>query len=187
MISVGLDLGNSKISCIVCDINSKSQVKLLTFVTRPTNSIKKNVITDISKVKNDIKEIISQVSKESQTEIASVRLNVPVVNSLTNYFHSEIFVSNEKISNLHLKKSVNKSEILDSIDNYKVIHRSVINYELDKQSNIIDPRGMYGDNLKVYFYKLAIRENYIKTINTIFEQLNIHIENFIPSPLSSAA
>jgi len=186
MISVGLDLGNSKISCIVCDINSKNQIKLLTFVSRPTNSIKKNVITDISKVKNDINEIISQVAKESQTEIVSVRLNVPVVNSLTSYFHSEIIISNEKISDLHLKKSVNKSGILDPIDNYKVIHRSIIDYELDKQKNIIDPRGMYGDNLKVYYYKLAIRENYIKTINTIFEQLNIHIENFIPSPLSSA-
>ena len=186
MISVGLDLGNSKISCIVCDINSKNQVKFLTFVTRPTNSIKKSVITDISKIKTDIKEIILQVAKESQTEIASVRLNVPVVNSLTSYSHSEILVSNEKISDLHLKKSVNKSEILDPIDNYKVIHQSIINFELDKQSHIIDPRGMYGDNLKVYFYKLAIRENYIKTINNIFEQLNIQIENFIPSPLSSA-
>ena len=186
MISVGLDLGNSKISCIVCDINSKNQVKLLTFVTKPTNSIKKSVITDISKIKTDIKEIILQVAKESQTEIASVRLNVPVVNSLTSYSHSEILVSNEKISDLHLKKSINKSEILDPIDNYKVIHQSIINFELDKQSHIIDPRGMYGDNLKVYFYKLAIRENYIKTINNIFGQLNIQIENFIPSPLSSA-
>ena len=113
MISVGLDLGNSKISCIVCDINSKDQIKLLTFITRPTNSIKKSVITDISKVKKDITEIISHVARESQTEIASIRLNVPVVNSLNSYSHSEILVSNEKISDLHLKKSINKSEILD--------------------------------------------------------------------------
>ena len=45
---------------------------------------------------------------------------------------------------------------------------------------------MFGDNLKVHFFKLAVRENYIKTINTIFEQLDIHIEKFIPTPLSSA-
>ena len=104
MINVGLDLGNSKISCIVCDINAKNQIKPLSFVTRPTQGIQKNVIVDISKTKNDIKEIISQVAKESQTEIVSIRLCVPVVNSLTNYYNSEIFVSNEKISDLHLKK-----------------------------------------------------------------------------------
>ena len=186
MISVGLDIGNSKISCIVCDISTKAKIKTLSFVARPTNNIKKSVITDISKVKNEIRDIISQVSKESQTEIANIRINVPLVNSLTSYFDSEISVSDEKISDFHLKKSANESEILDPIDKYVVIHRSVLNYELDQQNNILDPRGMYGENLKVYFYKLAVRENYIKTIKTIFEQLNIHIEDFVPSPLSSA-
>ena len=186
MISVGLDIGNSKISCIVCDISTKAKIKTLSFVTRPTNNIKKSVITDISKVKNEIRDIISQVSKESQTEIANIRLNVPLVNSLTSYIDSEISVSAEEISDFHLKKSANESEILDPIDKYVVIHRSVINYELDQQNNILDPRGMYGESLKVYFYKLAVRENYIKTIKTIFEQLNIHIEDFVPSPLSSA-
>ena len=68
-------------------------VLILSFVTRPTNNIKKSVITDISKLKNEIRDIISQVSKESQTEIANIRLNVPLVNSLTNYFDSEISVS----------------------------------------------------------------------------------------------
>ena len=42
MISVGLDLGNSKISCIVCDINSQGKVKPLSFVSRPSKGIKKN-------------------------------------------------------------------------------------------------------------------------------------------------
>ena len=47
MISVGLDLGNSKISCIVCDINSEGKIEPLSFVTRPTNSIQKSIITGI--------------------------------------------------------------------------------------------------------------------------------------------
>ena len=86
MISVGLDLGNSKISCVVCDINSKGKINPLSFVTRPTSSIKKSIIADISKVKTEVSDIISEVAKESQTEIVSIRLNIPVVNSLTSYF-----------------------------------------------------------------------------------------------------
>ena len=104
--------------------------------------------------------------KEAQTEIVSIRLCVPVVNSLTNYFNSEISVSNEKISDLHLKKSVNESKILDPIDNYKVIHQSIINYELDKQSHIIDPRGMYGDNLKLFSITsgISIKRSFISSV-----------------------
>ena len=111
MIRVGLDLGNSKISCIVCDINSKGKIKLLSFITKPTNNIKKSVIIDIAKLKNEIKEIILQASHESQTEIASIRLNIPVAGSLISYFNSEIFVSEEKITDLHIRKSINESRI----------------------------------------------------------------------------
>ena len=186
MINVGLDLGNSKISCIVCDINSKGQIKPLSFVSRPSGGIKKNIISDLSKIKKDILEVLSKASKESQTEIASIRLNVSIVNSVTNYIDKEISISNEKISDLHLKKIINKSNILDSVDKHKVIHRSIINYELDNQTNIIDPRGMFGDKLKIFFYKLSINENNIKTLKAIFEELNIQIEDLIPTPLSSA-
>ena len=112
MIAVGLDLGNSKISCVVCDIKSKNHFKLLSLVNRPTNSIKKSIIADISKIKTEVEEILSQAAEESQTDIASVRLNIPVVNSFASYFKSEILVSDEKISDLHLRKSVNESEIL---------------------------------------------------------------------------
>ena len=54
MIGVGLDLGNSKISCIVYDINSKDKVELLSLISRPTNSIKKSLIDNTAKVKAEV-------------------------------------------------------------------------------------------------------------------------------------
>ena len=64
--------------------------------------------------------------------------------------------------------------ILAPIDKYKVIHRSILNYELDKNSIVNDPRGMFGNNLKVNFYKFAIKENFIKSkiFNWLIIQLN---------------
>ena len=85
MIGVGLDIGNSKISCIVYDIDSKKNIKLLSLISKSTNSIKKGVIVDISKIKNEIEEILYEASKQSQTKIASIKLNIPVVNSLTEF------------------------------------------------------------------------------------------------------
>jgi cell division protein FtsA len=186
MITVGVDLGNSKISCVVCDKKKDGKIQILSFVTRSTNNIKKSIITNLTKVNEEVQEIINQAANESHTEIASVYLNVPTIESKSIFSKSEINILNEKISDLHIKKTINQSDLLEPIDNYKVIHKSIINYELDKHSLILDPRGMYGNNLKVNFYKLAINENIIKTVLTIFDKLNIQIENYVPSPLSSA-
>ena len=122
MISVGIDLGNSKISCIVCDIKSEGKIKLLSFVTRPTSSIKKCVVTNLTKATSEVQEIILQAAKESQTEIASIYLNVPMINSLSSYSSSSTTLSKEKISDLHIKKTINQSDLLEPINNYKIIH-----------------------------------------------------------------
>ena len=75
---------------------------------------------------------------------------------MISYFNSEIFVSEEKITDLHIRKSINESRILEPINKYKVIHRSILNCALDNQSNILDPRGMYGENLKILFKIFSI-------------------------------
>ena len=43
MIKVGLDIGNSKISCVVCDIKVNENPKILSLVSLPTLNINKNI------------------------------------------------------------------------------------------------------------------------------------------------
>ncbi|PPR47241.1 MAG: Cell division protein FtsA [Alphaproteobacteria bacterium MarineAlpha5_Bin9] len=185
MIRVGLDIGNSKISCVVCDKKTNGKIEILSVINHPTINVKKSLIIDIKKISKEIEEVLIQSEKESQTKIASVRLNVSIVNSLNKFISNQIFISNEKISDLHLKKFINNSDILEPIEDYEVIYRSIVNYELDKET-VTNPRGMYGETLKVLFYKLAVKQNHVKSLKNIFEKINIEIESFIPTPLSSA-
>ena len=101
MIKVGVDIGNSKISCIVCDIKRDGEKKILSFVSNSTDSVKKSTITSIDKIKSEIKETILQAANESQTQILSVNLNIPAVDCLSIYSNSKINLFNERISNLH--------------------------------------------------------------------------------------
>ena len=54
MIKVGLDIGNSKISCIVCDLKAKHDPLVLSFVSQPTSNVSKGIITNIDVVKNSL-------------------------------------------------------------------------------------------------------------------------------------
>ena len=41
MIKAGLNIGNSKISCIVCDYKSSEKLKILSLINVPTKDVKK--------------------------------------------------------------------------------------------------------------------------------------------------
>ena len=52
MIKVGLDLGHSKISCVVCDIKMNQKPRVLSFVSIPTSNINKGTFVDYFKMKS---------------------------------------------------------------------------------------------------------------------------------------
>jgi len=186
MIKVGIDIGNSKISSIVCDIKTDGSQKILSFISNPTTYVNKSMVTNLVSVKDEIHKTISEAAKESQTDIKSVNLNLPVIESLSIFSESKINVSGKMISDLHLKKAVNQSDILETIENYDVIQKFISSYELDNKLFSNSPIGTFGDNLKLNFYKFAVKKNYTNTLSSLFKNLNIHIENYVPTPLSSS-
>jgi len=186
MIKVGIDIGNSKISSIVCDIKTDGSKKILSFISNPTTYVNKSMVTNLVLVKDEIGKTISEAAKESQTDIKSVNLNLPAIESSSIFSDSEINVSGKMISDLHLKKAVNQSDILETIENYDVIQKFISSYELDNKFFSNSPIGTFGDNLKLNLYKFAVKKNYTNTLSSLFKSLNIHIENYVPTPLSSS-
>ena len=186
MIKVGIDIGNSKISSIVCDIKTDGSKKILSFISNPTTYVNKSMVTNSVSVKDEIHKTISEAAKESQTDIKSINLNLPAIESSSIFSESEINVSGKMISDLHLKKAVNQSDILETIENYEIIQKFISSYELDNKFFSNSPIGIFGDNLKLNFYKFAVKKNYTNTLSSLFKNLNIHIENYVPTPLSSS-
>jgi len=186
MIKVGIDIGNSKISSIVCDIKTDGSKKILSFISNPTTYVNKSMVTNLVSLKDEIHKTINEAAKESQTDIKSVNLNLPATESSSIFSESEINVSGKMISDLHLKKAVNQSDILETIENYEIIQKFISSYELDNKFFSNSPIGTFGDNLKLNFYKFAVKKNYTNTLSSLFKNLNIHIENYVPTPLSSS-
>ena len=186
MIKVGIDIGNSKISCVVCDLKKDQKPNILSFVSLPTNNISKNSFTNYNSLKNEILEVIQKSAKESQTEIKSINLNIPLSSSISYYYESNINIENEPINDLHLKKALNQSNFFDNILNYEILMNYIINYELDNKTVLISPLGNFANNLNLNFYKLVVDQNMINTYKNLFSDINIHIANFIPNVLSSS-
>ena len=186
MIKVGLDIGNSKISLIVCDKKNNNSIKTLSFVVNPIKNVKKNFLDDLTTIKDQVWKTIVQAQKESQTEIKSIILALPAIESLSIFNEAEINISGEKINDLHLKKAINESKILNPIENYETINNLVINYDLDKKNSNKNPIGSYGDILKINFYKFLIKKNIINTFTNLFNELNIYVEEYVPIPMSSS-
>ena len=186
MIKVGLDIGNSKISCVVCDIKNFNNPKVLSFVSAPTTNIHKNTFTNFESTKYEVKEILKIAAKESQTEIKSVNLNIPLIDSFSFFYNSQINVQGELINELHLKKAINQSDFFEEPLNKYILMNFILNYEIDDKKITGNPIGNFAQKLNINFYKLLAELNTINSYQNLFNELKIHISKLIPTPLSSA-
>ncbi len=186
MIKAGLDIGNSKISCIVADYKNINKINILSIESIPSSSIKKNVILNYKNLLDQIKFLITEAEKQSQTKIKSINLNFSLLNSLSHYYDSEIKTNNEKISELHLKKIINQSEYFNNNSNNFELFNNIISYNVDNNYFFSAPLGNYSDNIKINFYKILTQKKYIENFSNIIHNLKLNIENYIPTPLSSS-
>ena len=186
MIKVGLDIGNSKISCVVCDLIFNQPPKILSFVSLPTSNINKGAFINFQSIKEEIKEIIELSAKESETDIKSIYLNIPLSGSSSFFYNSEINIENELINELHLKKAINKSLFFDQSDNKEILMNYILNYEIDEKIISGSPVGNFANKLNLNFYKIYVDQNIINTYKNLFYELKIHIAHLVPTPLSSA-
>tara|TARA_B100000575_G_C23124244_1_gene651102 strand:- start:621 stop:1841 length:1221 start_codon:yes stop_codon:yes gene_type:complete len=186
MIKAGLDIGNSKLSCIIADYKNSSDIKILSMSSVPTNNIKKNVILNHELLFDQLKSLLLENEKQSQTKLNSVNLNFSLLKSSSYYYDSEIKIENEKISQLHLKKIINQSDFfkLNTFD--FELYNNIISYEVDNRQYFAPPLENYSDKIKIYFYKIITQKKYIENFSSIFKKLKINIENYIPSPLSAS-
>ena len=186
MIKAGLDIGNSKISCVIADYKNTENINILSINSVPNNNIKKNIILNFENLHDQIKSLVIEAEKQSQTKLNSINLNLSLLNSNSHYYDSAIELKNERISELHLKKIINQSEYFNNLNEKFEIFNNITSYDIDNTLYFNAPIGNYSDNIKINFYKILIKKKYSDNISSIIKKLKLNIDNYIPSPLSSA-
>ena len=166
MIKVGLNIGNSKISCAVFEIKDNKN-KLLSLKILPSNILKKNIITNFEELSNDIKNLIKESEKQSQTKINSINLNLPTSDSLSKYYDSKIENLDHQINELDIKKVINNSEYFEIENDYYQVFNNINGYLLDDNLIFNSPIGNYANNLKIFFYKILIPQKNFKSYKNI--------------------
>ena len=186
MIKVGLNIGNSKISCAVLEAKENQDFKLLSCESYPTKTLKKNLITNFDELLNEIKFLIEESEKKSQTKINSINFNIPSIDSISKYYDSEIEILKNEITELDVKKAINKSDFFAISEDYHELYNNIYAYILDNNLLFNSPIGNYGQKLKILFYKILIPNKIFNSYKNIVNRLNIKVDNFVPMPVSSS-
>ncbi|MBA3052206.1 MAG: cell division protein FtsA [Candidatus Omnitrophota bacterium] len=186
-IRAGLEIGSSHIKCVIGDVVGE-QIKVLGYDSRPCKGIREGIIIDIPQTVESIREVIESAEDKAQTNINYVSLGVHGMHISSQDHHAAIAVmsQDQEVSFNEVKQVLQaaRSSIPNSED--EIIHTIPLEYMVDNQRGIMNPKGMAAKHLQVNVHNIIAKASMLTNIRKCVEKAGFEIQNTILSSLAAA-
>ncbi len=186
---VGLDIGTTKICCIVGEIASSEPTPVLDVVgigTAPSLGLRKGVVVNIDSTVESISKAVEEAELMAGVEISSVYVGIAGGHIKSFNSSGVVAVKDREISEQDVQRVIDAAKAIAIPLDREAIHVIPQEYIIDDQDGIRDPVGMSGVRLeaKVHIVTGAVSsaQNIIKCAN----KAGLNVAEIILQPIASA-
>ena len=173
MIYTSVDIGSHSIKIVVAEkINDKFYVLASTSVK--SMGIKRGIIKDKDLVLNSLKEAFTNINNDLGVEIKKVLLSFPLFLVNTSIETYDISIKGI-VSSDDVKEVIGKT-VSENIDKKEeVLYLEPLVFEIDSDLQVVDPKGLTADRLKVRCAVSTIEKKYLYDYFSLFQELDIEV------------
>jgi len=187
-IIVGLDIGTTKIACIVGRRNEFGKVEILGHGKSESFGVKRGIVANIEETVSSISKAVDEAAAKSRVDIQYVNVGIAGqhIKSLQ-HRGSLIRESNEKeINQLEIEKLINDMYKLNMHAGEEIIDVIPQEFIIDGDQGIRKPIGMNGNKLEANFHVIIGQTAAAKNIMKCIKRAGLDMVDMILEPIASA-
>ncbi len=184
----GIDIGASKIRCLIGKKSSQGKFDIIGCGVIPHNHIKKGAVADLKGLSDAIGKAVYKAEDESGKKVQSAYINIADPHAEGLYSNSEIVISDRdsEITRFDTEK-VTKDAKSISIPYEREIFYTVHNgYTVDDEKGIVDPTGTFGFKLRADLYLITVKAALIENLKKAVLQTGISVAGMIISSVPTS-
>lgn len=185
-IIVGIDIGTSKISTVVGEVNNFNQIEIICSTSSKCNGFKKGKIIDEEEVARAIAKTIEDAEEEANLKINSAYVTIPgkyatiVQNSIT----KELKDKYSGISVRDVGSSIMQVRDIEVPDGKTIIDIVPNEFILKDGKRTQDPVGELSSEFTLNAQIILADKEYIRQLSIIFKKAGIEIDGMVPNTLA---
>jgi cell division protein FtsA len=187
-IIVGLDIGSTKIACIVGRKNEYGKVEILGLGKADSLGVNRGVVENIQNTVDSIHKAVEEASLTSGVEIKVVNVGIAGqhIRSLQHRGNIMRNALDEEISETDTQNLIENMHRLALPPGEEIIHVIPQEYIIDGQQGIRQPIGMSGNCLEANFHIITGKVAAAKNIKKCVTKAGLDISDMILEPIASA-
>jgi len=185
-IIVGIDIGTSKISTVVGEVNNFNQIEIICSTNCKCSGIQKGIIVDEESVCIAISKTIQEAEEISNLKINSAYTTIPGKYT-TIVQNSIVKEAKDKIAGITAKDLNSALLQIKDIDvpSDKVIIDIITNeIKLDNGKIVDNPVGTLSSTFTINGQVILANRSYVKQLTGILKRANLEIDGIIPNILA---
>ena len=187
-ISVGLDIGTTKIVAMVGDKNEFGKVEILGIGKSKSLGVHRGVVNNITQTIQSIQQAVEEAKVVSGQEIDEVVVGI-AGQHIRSLQHSDYITrtnAQEVISQEDVERLIQQVYKLVMLPGEEIIHVLPQEFKVDGQAEIKEPIGMYGGRLEANFHVVVGQVTSIKNIGRCVKSAGLSMGNITLEPLASS-
>ena len=185
-IIVGIDIGTSKVSTVVGEVNNFGQIEIISNTSYKCSGLKKGKIIDEESIAISIDKTIKEAEEETNLKINSAYVTIPgkyitiVQNNITKDIkdrYSGISIKDVQSAIMQVKDiEIPENKVLIDIVTDKVI--------LENGTVVADPVGTLSSSFTINAQVILAEKGYVRQLNSIFKKVGLEIDGIVPITLA---
>ena len=188
-ISVGLDIGTTKIVAMIGCKNEYGKIEVLGIGKAKSLGVKRGVVNNITQTIQSIQQAVEEAESVSGFDIKDVVVGI-AGQHIRSLHHSDYITredADKVIDEADIDELINQVHKLVMLPGEEIIHVLPQDFKVDSQEHIKETIGMYGGRLEANFHVVVGQVSSIKNIGRCVKSAGLDLSEITLEPLASAS
>jgi len=184
-IIVGLDIGTTKVACLVGEITDEG-IDIIGVGTQPCGGLKKGVVVNIDSTVAAIAKAVEEAEHMAGVEITQVYAGI--AGSHIKAFHSEgvVAIRDREVRPTDIERVIEAAKAVSIPQDREILHVVPREFSIDQQDGIKEPLGMAGVRLEARVHIVTAASASAQNIIKCCTRCGLEVQDLVLEPYATA-
>ncbi|MDN5937244.1 MAG: cell division protein FtsA [Salinisphaera sp.] len=145
---VGLDIGTSKVACIVAEQNAQGELEIIGMGSQASKGMKKGIVVNIEAMTQSIRRAVEEAELMAGCRIGSVYCGISGAHVRSINSHGIVAVRSKEVTESDIERVIDAACAVAIPADQKILHVLPQEFAVDDNEGIQEPVGMSGVRLE---------------------------------------
>jgi cell division protein FtsA len=190
-----LDIGSSKICCLVAKLKPQSESRSLPGRTHKmeivgighqrSRGVKSGVISDLGAAEQAIRQAVDAAERMAGVTVESLIVSLSAGRLTSDAFSASVSLDGHAVEERDIARVLRAGAEHALAAERSVIHSIPIGYSLDGETGVADPLGMIGEKLGVDMHIITAENSPLRNVELCLNRAHLSVEAMVATPYAS--